>query len=103
MRLFHLVHRQIYAIEQSRPALGLSECEAILDLFRVGSEAHHEFRPIVELHEEELIFRICGLEKLRGGLARFRELAPHAAAGVEYESHTQRSVLARELRDGLLG
>ena len=54
---------------------------------------HDELRPVVELNQEKLVFRIRGFEKLGGGLARFRQLASHAAAGVEHEPDAERERL----------
>ena len=56
--------------------LDLREGQPVLDLFRVVRERHHQLRPVVELHQEELVLRIGGLEELGGRLARFLQLGP---------------------------
>ena len=52
---------------------------------------------VVELHQEELVLGIRGLEELRDRLARFLQLAAHAAAAIEDDADRKRRVLAREL------
>ena len=102
MRLLHLVQGHVDAVQQRRAALGLGEGQPVLNLFQVRGEGHHQLRPVVELNQEEFVLGIGGLEELRHRLARFVQLAAHAAAGIEDEPDRKRRVFARELRDLLL-
>ncbi len=101
-RLFHLVHRHVHAIQQRGFAFGLRKVEPVLNFVGIGGERNHQLRPVVEFNQEEFIFRIGGLEKLHGGLARFLQLGAHAAAGIEHQADGKRRVLARKIADLLL-
>ncbi len=70
MRLFHLVHRHVDAIEQRRAALGLRESQAVLNFLGLGREALHQFRSVAEFHQKEFILRISRLHELRHRLPR---------------------------------
>ena len=102
MGLLHLVQRHVDSVQQRRAPLGLGERQAILDILQVGCEVLNQLRAVVELYQEELVFGVGGLEKVRNRLAGFRELVPHAAAGVEDEADGKRRILAGEVRNLLL-
>src|ERR1035437_1197065 len=93
-RLLHMLHGHVDAVEQRGPALGLRKGQAILNLFGIGRQADHQLRAVVKTNQEKLVFRIRRFEELRHGLARFHQLAAHAAAGIENDAHRQRRVLA---------
>ena len=69
---------------------------------RLRGERLDQLGRVVELHQEELVLGVGGLEELRHRLARFFQLAAHAAAAIEDHAHRKRRVLARKLRDLLL-
>ncbi len=102
MSLLHLVQRHIDGVEQRGPALGLREGQPVLDLLQVGGEILDKLRTIVELHQKELIFRICRFEKHGDSLTRLGQLVSHAAAGVENQTNRKRRVLAGKMDNLLL-
>ena len=67
---------QINSVQQRSPALGLRECQPVLNLFRVRCERNDEVRAVVELNQEELVFRIRCFEQLRRCLRDFCSLLP---------------------------
>ena len=100
--LLHLVQGHVDGVKQSGPALGLREGQAILDVLDVGCEILDQLGAVVELHQEEFVFRIGGLEKLGNGLAGLAQLVPHAAAGVKNQTDRKRRILAGKMDDLLL-
>jgi len=52
----------------ARAAFGLGEREAVLNFFRIGRHADHQFRTVVKTDQEKLVLRVRGFHKLRDGL-----------------------------------
>ena len=96
--LLHFVQAQVDGVQQRGPPLGLGEGQAVLDLLQVVGERLHQVGAVVELHQEELVLGIGGLEELRHRLPRFFQLVPHAAAAIENHAHRKRRVFAGKLR-----
>jgi len=64
-------------------------------------KAGSERGPVVELHQEELVFRIGKLEELGGGLPGFLQLGAHTTAAIEDQADRERGIFAGKVRQFL--
>src|SRR5271157_305486 len=98
---FHFMQAQVDCVQQGGHAFGLGETEAAPDLPGAAGEGLHQVGRIVELHQEELVFGIGGLQELGDSLAGLGELLAHAARTIEQNANGKGGVFAGKLRNDL--
>ena len=77
----------MYRVEQRSLAGRARANNPSIDILRVSGERHLELRAAAKFHQEKFILGVRSLEKSGGRLGNFFHFVPHAAAGVQEQTH----------------